>query len=702
MPPVLVRLNLPGYSSPEPFRLASAPPSLAGLACAVLGEIGGFSQEELEGVRSNLDRVPLTLLGELCAGQLVELASDAELEVFLATAESPRGLAIIEVRPRDAPFDLSVGASSVLSSGVNSAASSPSKGTSHLGMPSSSQKSMIATTMPQTSLQGAHFSNGASSSSSSSGFSQARNPPAAPLQGARQQSASIPNSLQRSQELELKRLEEEQQEIQQQLQEQQQQLKQRQQEIQMQIEAQQLQHQKPQQQQQQQQEQPQNHHHQQQQQQQQRHQQQQQQQQQQQHRQQFQLQQQQFPVEPITSSVTNSPTIDNGRRNGFGHTNPFGHSADSMRKPRGLQRTPSAPALVNGSADHQHQQGTDSFSLRRSQQSSNQLRASQQMPFQREPRARTPDSRSKERSAADQQPPRRSSSLAGRQSSDRREAPVHIRLYQEKDERRRRLEEARIRKIEQDEEEIRSAVLMAKGRKPSPGRLPSPQRDNSMDASFFAPSTISRGRGGGADSSFCSSPLRVKPPLPERPSRPTSAGTRRSNEGDGSARKNSSRRHVAQTQNDEVHVAANHCTTDAVSVNSDLGPGAQSIASVCTAADGAEDSVGFGDGFAEGSCSAIAAAADYEDVTSLRQLVASQQQRIEFLENMHQQALRQVRKSREELTQAQQQRFREADKVLGLEQLISEMQVQRFQGDNQMQLRWEEWLQRARGILEGD
>ena len=38
-------------------------------------------QEELNGVRNNLERVPLTLLGELCAGQLVELASDAELEV---------------------------------------------------------------------------------------------------------------------------------------------------------------------------------------------------------------------------------------------------------------------------------------------------------------------------------------------------------------------------------------------------------------------------------------------------------------------------------------------------------------------------------------------------------------------------------------------------------------------------------------------
>merc|ERR1712113_367469 len=70
-----------------------------------------------------------------------------------------------------------------------------------------------------------------------------------------------------------------------------------------------------------------------------------------------------------------------------------------------------------------------------------------------------------------------------------------------------------------------------------------------------------------------------------------------------------------------------------------------------------------------------------DDAHALRQLVQTQQQRIEFLENMHQQALRQLRKTREELRAAQQQTFREADKVLGLEQLISEMQVQRFEGD---------------------
>jgi cytoplasmic iron level regulating protein YaaA (DUF328/UPF0246 family) len=89
-----------------------------------------------------------------------------------------------------------------------------------------------------------------------------------------------------------------------------------------------------------------------------------------------------------------------------------------------------------------------------------------------------------------------------------------------------------------------------------------------------------------------------------------------------------------------------------------------------------------------------------EDTQSLRQMVSTQQQRIEFLENMHQQALRQLRKSRDEMAKAHQQRFFEADRVLRLEQLVSEMQAQHFNGDTQAQLRWEEWLSRARSIFQ--
>jgi len=83
--------------------------------------------------------------------------------------------------------------------------------------------------------------------------------------------------------------------------------------------------------------------------------------------------------------------------------------------------------------------------------------------------------------------------------------------------------------------------------------------------------------------------------------------------------------------------------------------------------------------------------------------VAEQQRRISLLEGMHQQALRQLRVARDELNNEQQKRYREADKLLGLEQLISDMmQAQGYNGDNPLQMRWEEWLQRSRAILEGD
>lgn len=90
-----------------------------------------------------------------------------------------------------------------------------------------------------------------------------------------------------------------------------------------------------------------------------------------------------------------------------------------------------------------------------------------------------------------------------------------------------------------------------------------------------------------------------------------------------------------------------------------------------------------------------------EEVHSLRQMVQSQQQRIECLESLHQQALRQLRRAREELSVAQQQRFRESDKVLGMEQLVSEMQAAMFEAP-EMYARWEDWLQRSRSILQAE
>merc|ERR1711972_968647 len=91
-----------------------------------------------------------------------------------------------------------------------------------------------------------------------------------------------------------------------------------------------------------------------------------------------------------------------------------------------------------------------------------------------------------------------------------------------------------------------------------------------------------------------------------------------------------------------------------------------------------------------------------EDTQRLRELTQWQEKRIESLESMHQQALRDLRRSRDEFKAEQEKRFREADKLLGMQQLLSEMQIMRFDGDPHMQRRWEEWLQRSRSILETD
>lgn len=91
-----------------------------------------------------------------------------------------------------------------------------------------------------------------------------------------------------------------------------------------------------------------------------------------------------------------------------------------------------------------------------------------------------------------------------------------------------------------------------------------------------------------------------------------------------------------------------------------------------------------------------------DDMQSLRETVRSQQHRIEFLETRHQQALRELRKSREELATSQQQRLKEANKNLELEQLISEMQAMSFDSVAQDHLRWQDWLRRSRYILESE
>lgn len=101
-----------------------------------------------------------------------------------------------------------------------------------------------------------------------------------------------------------------------------------------------------------------------------------------------------------------------------------------------------------------------------------------------------------------------------------------------------------------------------------------------------------------------------------------------------------------------------------------------------------------------GVSTAIDPASQSEDLASLRETIHQQRSRIEFLEDRHKQALTDLRSARQELASAHQDRLREADKASQLEQLISEIQAQRFNGSENM--RWDEWLRQSRAILEGD
>eukprot|EP00435_Cladocopium_sp_Y103_P049809 s428_g15.t1 len=158
---------------------------------------------------------------------------------------------------------------------------------------------------------------------------------------------------------------------------------------------------------------------------------------------------------------------------------------------RSLQHSPSAPAFVNGA----EKQGS----------SRNQLHTSSFRSAPAKQRATTPDSR------RGSHPGQEASSRASSVSSRHREAPVHIRLYQEKDDRRRRLEQARLRQLEKEEEDdLRVAAQKALGRQPSPSRRRDPSPGPGGSESF---------RAAAGDHTMASTvhPLnRGKPPVPVR------------------------------------------------------------------------------------------------------------------------------------------------------------------------------------------
>lgn len=309
-------------------------------------------------------------------------------------------------------------------------------------------------------------------------------------------------------------------------------------------------------------------------------------------------------------------------------------------------------------------------------------------------------------------------SVPSRERQRQSDGPIHLRLYQEKDDRRRRLEEARLRHLEQEEEEIRVAAQRALGRTASPGRASSPSP---------LPGTVpGRTLPPGAQT-----PPHKRPPLPERSSSTGALGRRRAPMPSGGVATSANAGGTPMLQAPAAKAAFAPCTgevevalpassslaTPQVSVYTSVDASSVYAASV-TSEPGIPSSIVceeslYNPGYASTGLPSEAPSPagghrhtsqpeDTNTVHDLRQLVSTQQQRIDFLEHMHQQALRQLQKCRDELAKEQQQRLREADKALKLEQLISEMQGQRFAGDSRMQQRSEEWFRRSRAILDTD
>lgn len=308
------------------------------------------------------------------------------------------------------------------------------------------------------------------------------------------------------------------------------------------------------------------------------------------------------------------------------------------------------------------------------------------------------------------QPPAVPSQTQANERQPSREAPVYVRLYHEKDERRRRLEEARLRDIQQKDEEIRNAARRALGRAPSPGRAMSPSgRAMSPSGRAMSPSAGSRGSG-------ARTPPRTRPPLPERPSSASSFGRRQPpGSADESQRAAHTNDHAMDRRNHEADTSAAGFhgqlpsptrspgmsgAPDASSIASDGAHGLQSVPSMGTLH--GEESL-CGDMIGDAAVGRdLPGSQRADDMQSLQEIVRAQQHRIEFLETRHQQALRELRKSREELATSQQQRLKEANKNLELEQLITEMQAMPFDSVAHDHARWQDWLRRSRCILESE
>jgi len=541
-----VRLNLPGFHSPDPFHLPNAPSSLSGLACAVLEEIGGFTKEELEGVRNNHD-MPLTMLGELCAGQLVALTSDQALDVFFANAGSPRTPAIIEVRSRDHAQQSNIA-------------------------PMHSPQTVVTEKTPESN-------GGVVDVSAYRGEGR----PVHDIRSSPQMVDAKDQGFSRA------------------------------------------------------------------------------------------------PIQVLAPDVVAHPHESVVRT-------PANHSLVSPNPTtsviqRGSQGMGQYPRQQNSHESRIARPTTATFVAGSESSAQSSPYKSQLYPVQPVQPNMT-DTQGKSRNDS-------------RSSTPSRATPVHVRLYQEKDSRRRRQEEARLRRLEEEDEELRFGASVALGRASSPVRSQSPGRvrmayriptiprppvpersaNNSKliprVAAATTPKTLSRASSASAIGSQNGKTF-------DPPSRKVSRGFVDQTSPGGDRMNSTVLSHISGSPGQSTSVVV---PQDSLSIASDFGQGGPSGASV-------------------GDESAYAERADASQMggQDLRQLVAAHEQRIEFLENMHQQSLRQLRKSREELSVVQQQRFREADKVLRLEQLVSEMQSRRYD----VSLNWQEDLARLRAVFEDD
>lgn len=664
---VNVRLNLPGFSSTEHFPLSSAPTSLAGLACTVLEEIGGLSKKELQGVGENLDHLPLALFGELHGGKLIELTTDAQLEVYLATVDSPRGPAIIEIRPRD--VDISTDSLDEGSTYHNAMVPKMRQESEQLSPRSEMTKYANEQRQARSSTNNAYSGTLGHEIDLATAPAPAVNPittvlpqpTGAPIVAdstkmvATQNGAAAPRGMTSKQPLQ--------------------------------------------------------------------------------------------PHRPNgnASDAPQKTTTDHRGPPVTCHKQPpdskhadIKHAEMSPVPPpatSNLQATPTTMVnesfeqplspVWNSAREGGRSQTSEVQSLRGPSTGTGKGRVAASRP------SSTPLPERRQRyveHGGTMCPIPTTEASQGRSrvpnhkgSRGQNGVPAHIRLYQEKDDRKRRLEEARLRFLEKEEEEVRISAQYALGRTGA-SRAQSPSRDRD-------PSPVSIR---GVTVNAQNTPPRARPPLPEqrfeqpqpeqrpepRPERrpekraddrlkerPSSAGTRSSRTRhkthptaagvggvprvDNIAQEVEAVQMVPQPSATDSPAAT---LADVSSVASGSGMNHRAYSAASGVTSGGEES-----GCGEGETSIV-----NDDIRSLRQLVATQQKRIEFLETMHHQALCHLRKSREELAVVQQQRFREADKVLELEQLISEMQAHHFNGDAHDQVRWEKWLQQSRTILGGE